>query len=163
MAHKRLVTRTPQTWLGIIAEAAFGTAGRSVIIDGAWYRFRRGRGLVCSSADVAASRAELCVVDAGPTEDDLGHLVGTRWSTLTNCATVFAPFWRSDVSGVSTGDRQSIVRSVLLGLIVAAALAVSAGYFVNSWIDGKLDTMQRSNAAHFGQIKAMIKDMSREN
>lgn len=161
MAHKRLVTRTPQTWLGTVSEALFGTAGRSVIIDGAWYRFKHGKGLVCSSADVAATRPELCIVDAGTTDDDLNHLVGTRWSVSTNCATVFAPFWRSDMSGVTPGDRSSIARSVVISKVVVIGLSAASMLGINWWMDAKFqalkdhqDSQYRSVVTHLGQIKA---------
>lgn len=165
MARKRLVTRTPTIWLGALAEALAGTCGRSVIIDGAWYRFKRGQGLVMSRAQTAKTRPDLCIVDAGQSDEAeaLRRLIRTKRSPLTNCATVFAPFWRSDMSGVSPGDRSSIVRAVLLGLLgllVTVALIVSAVVGIGFWIDAKLDAMQRSNAAHFGQIKSMIEELS---
>lgn len=162
MAVKRLVTRTPQTWLGTIVEAAFGTAGRSIAVGNDWYRFKRGRGVVVSSAEIIKGRTELCVVENGEVSKteitDLHRLIGKRWSILNNCATAFAPFWRPGMSNVSTGDRQSIVRSVLLGLFVTVALVIGGGWFVNDWIDAKFDSLQRSMSAHFGQVKAMLKE-----
>ena len=168
MAHKRLVTRTPQSWLGTIVEAAFGTCGRSIIIDGAWYRFKHGRGLIASSAEVAVTRPELCVVDAGPCDDGdrLRALVGTRWSILHNCVTVFAPFWRSDMSGVTPGDRSSIARSVVLSLIALFAFIVLVILGV-VWADDRIDAkfekasdrheeMYRSVVTHLGQIKSAL-------
>lgn len=156
---RRLVTRTPQTWLGTLAEAAFGTAGRSIAIGDRWYRFKRGKGLVASDARLILGRTELCVVEDGEGDDaELRKLIGRRWSPLFNCATAFAPFWRSGMSNISTGDRQSIARTVILGVVVVAVAILGGGWLLNEWIDAKFERQARSMNAHFGQIKSMLRD-----
>lgn len=174
MARKWLVTRTPQTWLGTLVEAAIGTCGRSIIVGERWYRFKRRAGLVASDAAVAAKAPGLCIVDAGPVDpaqgEALGRLVGTKWSLCQNCVTVFAPYWKAAVtdgepSRVSPGDRASIGRSVALTLIVA----ILVGFAVNAWMDSKMARLEaqqlkhyRSVVAHLGQIKARLKEINGE-
>lgn len=153
MAHKRLVTRTPDGWRGAILDAVTGFAGRSIIIDGAWYRFRRGS-LIVSPACLA-DRPNLHIQDAGETVDSLDHLIGTRWSILTNCITSFSPHWGSAMSAVSPSDRRSVARSVVLSVVSTLAVLVALAFGAEWWVEAKIqriearmETMQRANAAY---------------
>lgn len=163
MALTRLVTRTPQTWAGTIAEAAFGTAGRSIIIGREWFRFTKGRGLVKSHALIAEAREELCIIRAGEVSneqiEELRRMTGRKWSPLFNCLTVFAPFWGGRMSHITPGDRQSIARSVVLVFVLFTLLTVGGGYMAHTYLTGLLDERHRSLTVHLGQIKAMIREM----
>lgn len=161
MAVKRLVTRTPQTWAGTIAEAVFGTAGRSIIVGREWFRFTKGRGLVKSDALIAEAREELCIVRAGEVSNEqieaLRRMTGRRWSPLFNCLTAFAPFWEGRMSRITPGDRDSIARYVVIVFFLCAALTVGGGYLIDQWVDSKIDPLRNSMTTHFGQVKSMIK------
>ncbi|MFX4223521.1 MAG: hypothetical protein ACMVO3_22615 [Thalassobaculum sp.] len=184
MAHeRRLVTSTPQTWAGTIAEALVGTAGRSIIVGREWFRFKRGRGLVASDAAVAETRDELCIVRAGEVSQAeiaaLHRMTGRRWSPLFNCLTAFAPFWEGRMSIVTPGDRDSIARRVVVSLVILVAVAVVL-LFAAKWyrdsivaeIRSEIETVRsemddirseqksyhRSIVTHLGQIKARLPD-----
>lgn len=163
MARKWLVTRTPKTWAGTIAEAAFGTAGRSIIVGREWFRFKKGRGLVNSDAAVAEARDDFCIIRAGEVSNEqieaLRRMTGRRWSPLFNCLTAFAPFWEGRMSRISPDDRQSIARYVTLTVFLTAAITISGGYLLDRYITGLLDERHHSLTVHLGQIKAMIRDL----
>lgn len=163
MARKWRVTRTPKTWAGTIAEAAFGTAGRSVIVGREWFRFTKGRGLTVSDAAVDEARDEFCIVRAGEVSNEqieaLRRMTERRWSPLFNCLTAFAPFWEGRMSRIAPDDRQSIVRYVTLTVFLTAAITISCGYLLDRYITGLLDERQHSLTVHLGQIKAMIQDL----
>lgn len=169
MARKRLISRTPQTWIGTLGEALFGTAGRSVIVGNRWYRFSRSRGLVASPAALVKGRTELCVVDAGPAPASearrLAAMVGARWSLLYNCATAFAPFWSRAMSQVSPGDRSSIARHVVLSVVAALAIVAAVLFGADMWmerkvqrIEARMEAQYRSVVVHLGQVKARLPD-----
>jgi hypothetical protein len=163
MAVKRLVTRTPQTWTGTIAEAVFGTAGRSIIVGREWFRFKKGRGLVNSDAAVVTSRDEFCVIRAGEVSNEeieaLRRMTGRKWSPLFNCLTAFAPFWEGRMSRITPGDRDSIARYVVIVFFLCAALTVGSGYLINHWVDSKIDPLRNSMSKHFGDVKKMIREL----
>lgn len=65
------------------------------------------------------------------------------------------------MSNVSTGDRQSIARHVVVALVAVIVAAIS----VNAYFDWKfgevlaeMETIQRSISTHMGQIKALLKE-----
>lgn len=167
MARKRLISRTPQTWLGTLAEWACGTAGRSIVIGDKWVRFNRRRGAAVASDARLADRPELHVEDAGDaTEAEaraLNAMVGERWSLWYNCATAFEPLWRPAVSMVSPADRSSVARhvvlSVLTALFVVAAVLFSLDWWMErkvSRIEARMEAQYRSVVTHLGQIKARL-------
>lgn len=163
MAVKRLVTRTPQTWAGTIAEAVFGTAGRSIIVGREWFRFTKGRGLVKSDALIAEAREELCIVRAGEVSNEqieaLRRMTGRKWSPLFNCLTAFAPFWEGRMSRITPGDRDSIARYVVIVFFLCAALTVGGGYLIDQWVDSKIDPLRNSMSKHFEDVKSMIREL----
>lgn len=69
-------------------------------------------------------------------------------------------------------DREAMARSVVIKIICTGLLAIAVLLLGDTWMDWKLsrisadmdliseamDTLRRSNAAHFGQIKKMIAD-----
>lgn len=149
--------------MGTIAEAVFGTAGRSIIVGRELFRFTKARGLVRSDALVAETRPELCIVRAGEVSNEqieaLRRMTGRKWSPLFNCLTAFAPFWEGRMSRISPGDRQSIARSVVLVFVLFTLLTVGGGYMAHTYLTGLLDERHHSLTVHLGQIKAMIREL----
>jgi len=168
MAHKQRVTRTPQSWLGTLAEWAWGTAGRSIIIGDRWYRFQRRRGVLVASDARLADRPELHVEDVGEATAaevrTLDAMIGARWSMLYNCATAFQPFWGALMASiVSPADRSSVARHVVLSVLAAAAIVAAVLFSLDWWmerkvgrIEARMEAQYRSVVAHFGAIKARL-------
>jgi hypothetical protein len=156
------VTRTPAGWLGTIAEAAFGTCGRSVIVGDLWYRFSRKRGFVASDARLA-ERPEHCIEVVGETTLHdaayLDGLVGSRWRPWHNCVTAFSPVWRRGMSVMSAGDRDAVSRRVVLSLVAALVLAVAVVGGGHLYVQSQVDHLKRSCAAQFGQVTKALREL----
>jgi hypothetical protein len=161
--RKRLVTKTPQTWAGRVAEAVLGALSRSVIVGGAWYRFSKSRGAVIVSDAGLAERVGRTVEDAGQATDaDAAYLeaaVGERWSLRTNCVSLFSPVWSGAMGASTAGDRDAIAKRVTVSVVVAAARLIGGGYLVDLWISAKFDNMKRSCARQSGEITKAIREM----
>lgn len=73
------------------------------------------------------------------------------------------------MSRISTDDRQSIARSVVLTAILAALVTIGVGALFHNYMTAQLDarhnalttkleTYRNSMNAHFGQVKSMLKE-----
>lgn len=166
--RKRYVTKTPRTWLGTLLEAVTGFYGRSVIVGRDWYLFRKGRFTVAQARH--ADRADLCITDAGEaSESDIAYLrslTGSRWSVSHNCVTALSPVWRRKMSGVSSEDRQSIARSVVVAVVAVALMLVGMFFFIDRWADGKVQAiredianLKRATAAYYGNHRKAIEEL----
>lgn len=149
-------------------EAVTGFYGRSVIIGSDWYLFRKGRFTVAQARH--ADRADLCITDAGEaSESDIAYLrslTGSRWSVSHNCVTALSPVWRWKMSGVSSEDRQSIARSVVVAVVTIALVIFGLMYLVDRWADSKVQAirediavLKRATAAYYGNHRKAIEEL----
>jgi hypothetical protein len=163
-----LVTKTPKSWGGACVELAIGFVSRSVIIGPYWYVFKRGRGLLKLPAKSATGEFRS---GAYHSPDALEPYVGSKWTLTNNCITVFSPIWRPRMANAE--DRLAIARSVTTSIVVIVLSAIGIATAVSNYIvrpqtellleqivelRGEVATLKRSNAAHFGQIKSLLKE-----
>lgn len=63
----------------------------------------------------------------------------------------------------SAEERNAVVRAILTALAVATLAMIGAGTVVNNYVvepmRSDIETLKRSNAAHFGQIKKTLKEI----
>lgn len=160
-----LVQKTPETWLGAICEQCLGFVSRSVIIGDDWYTFKRGRGFLKLPASQARGGDQPGNYQHGDKEY-LNSLVGSRWRIRLNCITVFSRVWRPAMQS-NADDRNAVSKSVIVAIviIVSALLGVHFGVqklYVDpnmAVITGQLETLKRSQAAHFGILKSEIEGL----
>lgn len=102
----------------------------------------------------------------------LDALVGTAWRLGgPNCALTFNPYWRKAGAMQSNADdRNAMARSIALALlmmVLSIGGIVGAGYWFwvrpvqasNAELQDQMDTMRKSQAAHFGEIKRLLRDV----
>jgi hypothetical protein len=168
LSATKLVTKTPKSWAGTFVELALGFVSRSVVIGPHWYVFKRGRGLLKLPATSATGEFR---TGAPSSPDVLEPLVGSKWTLTNNCMTVFSPIWRPRMANAE--DRLAIARSVTVSVVMIALAVIGMASAVSNFIirpqteqlleqivdlRAEVATLRRSNAAHFGQLKSLLKE-----
>ena len=164
----KLITKTPKSWAGTCVELVLGFVSRSVVIGPYWYVFKRGRGLLKLPAKSATGEMR----EGAPSSPDvLDRYVGSKWTLATNCLTIFSPVWRPRMANAE--DRLAIARSVTASIVVIVLSVIGIATAVSNYIvrpqtellleqivelRGEVATLKRSNAAHFGQLKSLLKE-----
>lgn len=163
-----LVTKTPKSWVGTCVELVLGFVSRSVVIGPHWYVFKRGRGLLRLPAKSATGEIRS---GAPSSPDAIDPYVGSKWTLTNNCMTVFSPIWRPRMANAE--DRLAIARSVTVSVVMIALAVIGMASAVSNFIirpqteqlleqivdlRAEVATLKRSNSAHFGQIKSLLKE-----